>query len=236
MRWTSSDLITECPQLEMPRRSHRLNALKRGSASIANRVFVTTRCRSASPRPQRSQRQTHSVRTEGLVLAGPSKPREIGRDDRLGGLRHNAKGGQHTSLSFRLRGYDIVGRQQIDLIAGRGQQCGKKAECRFRPKLRAGRDPTRRSERKTDKQTSAINRAQREFGRFTQRHRSWAAEFVNRTGLRQTGERRSDRPRDIADINWLQTTFAAAEQRQCREIAGESAKAVEETILGAKHD
>jgi hypothetical protein len=161
-------------------------------------------------RPQQSERRTRSVRTESLVSASPSKPREIGGDDRVGSLRRDPKGAEHASLGFCFRGYDVVGRKQIDLIAGRGQQCGKKPKCRFRPKLRARRDPTRRSEGKADKQTSAINRAQREFGRFAQRHRSWTAEFVNRTGPRQTGERRSDRPRDIADINWLQTTLTAA--------------------------
>src|ERR1700684_571754 len=98
-----------------------------------------------------------SVRTESLVLAGPPKPRARGGDERVGSRRRDAEGIQHASLGFRLRRYDVVGRKQIDLIAGRGQQCGKKAECRFRPKLRAGRDPTRRSEGKADKQTSAIN-------------------------------------------------------------------------------
>src|ERR1700733_5865014 len=236
MRWTSSDLITEMSPTRNAPTFARLNALKRGSASIANRVFVTTRCRSASPRPQRSERPRRSFRTLNLVLAGPTEPREIGRDDRLGGLRHNAKGAQDTSLTFRFRGYDIVRRKQIDLVAGRRQQFGKKPECRFRPELRAGRDPTRRSEGKADKETPAINCVQGEFGRFAEGRRSWTAEFICRTGRRQTGERRSDRPSDIADINWLQTTFAAAQQGQCREIAGEGAKAVEETILGAEHD
>ena len=111
---------------------------------------------------------------------------------------------------------------------------GKKAECRLRRELCRGRDPTRWTKRQADEQTAAIDRAQGEFRRFAQGHRPRTAEFVRHAGLRHTRERGGDCLRDVADIDWLQAGFAAAQQGQSRKIASERAEAVEEIILRAE--
>src|ERR1700722_6371435 len=105
-------------------------------------TFSLQRTRSASRRAPPNEARRRSARTLNLILTGPAKPRQIGWDDSLGGLRQDVERAQHASLGFPLRGYDVVRRKQIDLIAGRRQQFGKKPECRLRPELCRGRDPT----------------------------------------------------------------------------------------------
>ena len=63
-------------------------------------------------------------------------------------------------------------------------------------------------------ESTAIDRAQRELGRFAQRHRLRTAELVNRACFRQAGERRGGRLSDVADIDRLQASLAARQQGQ----------------------
>src|SRR6185437_14081633 len=177
-----------------------------------------------------------SARTLNLVLASPAKPRQVGWNDRLGGLRLDAERPQSPPLGFRLPGYDVVRREQIDLIAGRRQQFREKPERRLRRELGRGCNQARGTAGHAYEGPAPIDLAQSELRRLAQGHHSRTAELVSRAGLREAGNRRGDRPRDVADIDWLQASPPAAQKRQNEEVTGERAEAVEEIVLGPEHD
>src|SRR5271169_6700069 len=104
------------------------------------------------PRARDSGEHGLSRRTLNLILSCPAKSHQIGWDDRVGSLRRDAEAPQDASLGFRLRGDDVVRRQEIDLIASRRQQFRKKPECYLRGELTRGCDPTRRTERRFDQE------------------------------------------------------------------------------------
>ena len=84
-----------------------------------------------------------------------------------------------------------------------------------RTKLEAA-NPTRWPERQADEETTAIDRAQGELGRFAKGHRLRASELVRRAGFRDAGDRRGGRLPNVADIDRLQARLAATEQGQNR--------------------
>ena len=67
-----------------------------------------------------------------------------------------------------------------------------------RRELSRGRNPTRWRERQADEETTAIDRAQGEFGRFAKSHRPRATELVHGAGFRNAGDRRGGRLPDVA--------------------------------------
>src|SRR5271165_7503953 len=149
MRCTSSDLITEHPQLESaPKHRSEPSCPELHSRPIRN-LFTN----SVSDPPA-------SSRSLSFILTGLAEAHKVGRHDRIRRLRLDAEPTKGPPVSLGFSRHDIVGGQKVDLIPARRQEC-RKATKRRSARNRAGRrDEAREAERQPDERTSAVDRPQ----------------------------------------------------------------------------